>query len=181
MSDLCRMIEAAQRKLREAKFFYQHLANERYRGHDADPEEFRFYFSAFIGAARSVTWIMQKEERDRYAAWEPRWKAQLSPEDQKLEKLTNRLRVDEVKHLGADISATVEEMSAGELMEEMGGQAAFLDSLYPGASKLKSSRPRFFFENDDGRADLLALCKQYLSYLESKVHSFLVAHGVAHD
>jgi hypothetical protein len=70
----------------------------------------------------------------------------------------------------------MEEISAGELMAEMGGQPAFLDSLYPGASKLKSSRPRFFFENDDGKADLLALCKQYLDYLERKVQSFVAAH-----
>jgi hypothetical protein len=81
------MIEAAQRKLREAKFFYRHLADARYR-HDADPETFRFYFSAFIGAARSVTWAMKSEESERYVAWEPLWKAQLSPEDQNLEALT---------------------------------------------------------------------------------------------
>lgn len=84
------MIEAAQRKLREARFFFQHLAGERHR-HDAVPEGFRFYFSAFIGAARSVTWAMKSEEPERYAAWEPLWKTlwktQLSPEDQKLETL----------------------------------------------------------------------------------------------
>jgi hypothetical protein len=171
------MIEAAQRKLREASFFYRHLAGERHRGHDADPEGFRFYFSAFIGAARSVTWAMKSEEPERYAAWEPFWKAQLSPEDQKLEMLTNKLRLDEVKRFGADLSAKVEELSAGELMEEMGGQIAFLEMLYPGASKLKSSRPRFFFEHDDGKADLVVLCKQYLRYLERKVHSFLAAHA----
>jgi len=37
------MIEAAQRKLREASFLYRHLAAKRYRGHDADPEGFRFH------------------------------------------------------------------------------------------------------------------------------------------
>jgi hypothetical protein len=58
------MIEAAQRKLREASFFYRHLAGEPHRGHDADPEGFRFYFSAFIGAARSVTWAMKSEDRN---------------------------------------------------------------------------------------------------------------------
>jgi hypothetical protein len=116
-----RMIEAAQRKLREAGFFYRHLAAERYRGHAVDPEGFQFYFSAFIGAARSVTWAMKSEEPERYPAWEPLWKAQLGPEDQKLERLTNELRLDEVHRRGADVSATFEEMTAGELMEEMGG------------------------------------------------------------
>lgn len=172
------MIEAAQRKLREARFFYRHLERERYRAdHDRDPEGFRFYFSAFIGAARSVTWIMQKEEPERYAAWEPIWKALLSSEDQKLEKLTNELRLDEVKRRGADVSATFEEMTAGELVKEMGGDPAFLEKLYPGGSKLKSGRPRYLFENDDGKTDLLVLSKQYLDYLERKVQNFLAAHA----
>lgn len=175
------MIEAAQRKLREARFFYRHLERERYRSdRDLDPEGFRFYFSALISAARSVTWAMQSEEPKRYAAWEPHWTAQLSSDDKKLEKLTNEMRLDEVKRRGADVSTTFEEMTAGELLKEMGGDPASLDKLYPGGSKLKSGRPRYFFENDDGDTDLLVLSKRYLDYLERKVGSFLAAH-VGHD
>ena len=55
------MIERTQRRLRQARFFYQHLVNARH----GDPEAFRFYFSAFIQSARSVTWALKKEERER--------------------------------------------------------------------------------------------------------------------
>jgi hypothetical protein len=109
------MIEAAQRKLREARFFYGHLARERHRSappiqvdtretvsNRSEPEAFRFYFSAFIGAARSVTWAMKSEDTERYLVWEPTWKAQLTTEEEKLEKLTNDLRLDEVKRLGRE-------------------------------------------------------------------------------
>jgi len=141
---------------------------------------FRFYFSAFIGAARSVTWTMRSEEPARYAAWEPRWTAQLSPEDKIIEKMTNERQLDEVKRRRADVPATFEEMTASELMKEMGGDPAFLDKIYPGQSKMKSGRPRYFFENDIGKGDLLMLAKHYLDYLERKVGSFLAAH-VGHD
>jgi hypothetical protein len=168
------MIKATQRKLREARFFYQHLATE--RGHrNANPEGFRFYFSAFIGAARSVTWVMRSEEPEKYAAWEPRWKAQLSPEDQKLEKLTNDMRLDEVKRLGADVFAEVEVIDVIEIFEEAG----FKIAGNPATTGLKTSRPRLFFEHAEGKTDLAALCKRYLSYLERKVDSFLAAHAAS--
>jgi hypothetical protein len=56
------MIEATRRKLDEARFFYGHLVKERERSLRFDPREFRFYFSAFIQAARSVTWTLGNEE-----------------------------------------------------------------------------------------------------------------------
>src|SRR5262249_25524395 len=59
------MIDRTRRKLDEARFFYQLLVNERPQtmkafGHD--PRAFRYYFSAFIQAARSVTWTLGNEE-----------------------------------------------------------------------------------------------------------------------
>ena len=51
---------------REARFFYQHLIDERVRPSMNKPGAFGFYFSAFIGAARSVTWVMENEEKNKY-------------------------------------------------------------------------------------------------------------------
>jgi hypothetical protein len=48
------MIERTQRRLRQTQFFYEHLFKARHQT-EGDPEAFRFYFSAFIQAARSVT------------------------------------------------------------------------------------------------------------------------------
>lgn len=76
--------------------------------------------------------------------------------------------------------AEMEEIDVIELFKEAGFQVAHLQnpsSTLPGTTGIKTTRPRFFFEHDDGKADLVALCKQYLSYLERKVHSFLAAHA----
>jgi len=47
------MLEATRRKLDEARFFYGHIIKERQRKHFPDPPAFRYYFSAFIQAART--------------------------------------------------------------------------------------------------------------------------------
>jgi hypothetical protein len=46
------MIERTRRKLDEARFFYERLVKQQKR-FGADPRAFRFYFSAFIQAARA--------------------------------------------------------------------------------------------------------------------------------
>src|SRR5262245_47052649 len=66
------MIERTERRLRAAKFFYQHLVTERQRTGINEPEAFEFYFGAFIEAARSIPWVLQNEEREKYDAWLPK-------------------------------------------------------------------------------------------------------------
>jgi hypothetical protein len=172
------MIEAAQRKLREASFFYGHLVSEQNR-RGSDPEAFRFYFSAFIEAARSLTWAMKAEETDKYLTWETVWKEQLTAEEIKLEKITNDLRIKEVKRLGADIIVEMEEIAVVEMFAEPGFHAVYRQhtSGPPGVEQIKTKRPKFYFEHEDGKADLTVLCKEYLAYLEKKVGAFLAAHG----
>ena len=82
------MIERTQRRLRQARFFYQHLVNARH----GDPEAFRFYFSAFIQSARSVTWALKKEESEKWKKWEPTWRANRSEGERKLLKIATDLR-----------------------------------------------------------------------------------------
>jgi hypothetical protein len=77
------MIERTQRRLRQARFFYQHLLNPRHST-KGDPEAFGFYFSAFIQAARSVTWTLKHEETKKWKAWEPKWRENRTTEEQKL-------------------------------------------------------------------------------------------------
>jgi hypothetical protein len=71
------MIEAARKKLRQAQFFYRRLVSERDRTVRTlmnEREAFGYYFSAFLMTARNVPWAMQKEEPEKYRAWNPTWK-----------------------------------------------------------------------------------------------------------
>ena len=92
------MLEATQTKLEEAKFFYGHLVNEQNRPptnlalSQAQPKVFLFYLSAFISAARSIPWVMQNEQREKYDKWLPTWERTRTEEDLDLLQLTNDVR-----------------------------------------------------------------------------------------
>ena len=56
------MIEATQKKLREARFFVRLLNQVSQEAVRNEPEAFEFYLSAFLLAARSTTFALQYEE-----------------------------------------------------------------------------------------------------------------------
>jgi hypothetical protein len=109
-------IEKAQRRLRQARFFYEHLLNPR-TSIKGNPEAFRFYFSAFIQTARTITWTIKTEEKKKWQEWEPKWRAERSNEEQKLLDLTNELRIIEEKKGGADLTVELEEVAVEALLE----------------------------------------------------------------
>jgi hypothetical protein len=78
------MIEATQKKLRETQFFLRLLFNADQEVVRTEPEAFEFYLNAFLSAARSVTFALQYEERDKYEEWFPDWGNNLSEEDRQL-------------------------------------------------------------------------------------------------
>jgi hypothetical protein len=167
------MIERTQRRLRQARFFYQHLVNQQRKG---DPETFRFYFSAFILSARTVTWTLGKEQPDKWKAWETKWKK--SQEEQKLLDVTNELRTAETHEGGADLTEELEEIAVEALLDAVPrrhrSQAAFLLARrrrLHGAS-VKLMQPVHYFEDNDGKQGITALCRRYLEVLEKMVKDF---------
>ena len=179
------MLEATRRKLDEARFFYGHLIKERQRKHFPDPPAFRYYFSAFIQSARSVTWALKNEEPETWKAWEPKWKATRSNEEQKLLDLTNELRVDEAKRGGANALVEWEEVALHELLSAnfdrdrrhpAYGVQLFNQSAMPGVPSPKTTRPAYYFEHEDGKEEVTALCDRYLKFLEKVLSDFEQAH-----
>jgi light-regulated signal transduction histidine kinase (bacteriophytochrome) len=110
------MLEKTQKKLSEAQFFYRQLVKEARRPSMNEPGAFGYYFSGFLSAARSVPWRMQNEEAEKYAVWRPKWEHKLTAEEHKLLKLTNELRLDEVKRAGANTVVEWEEIAIHELL-----------------------------------------------------------------
>jgi len=62
-------IEATRRKLSEAEFFLRKLTTHQQQVFQNEPEAFGFYLSAFLSAARSVSFVLQAEQKERYDAW----------------------------------------------------------------------------------------------------------------
>jgi hypothetical protein len=87
-----------RQKVGEAKFFLKKLDEHCYDtlakqlSDSAAADTFSYYLSAFISAARSVTWIM-RSEYSRLAGWEAWWKSQVPVAHiQELLRLFNELR-----------------------------------------------------------------------------------------
>jgi len=173
------MIEATLRKLNEAKFFYGHLVRERQQKRFPDPSAFRYYFSAFIQAARSVTWRLGNEEPEKWKAWEPKWKANRTQEEQRLLDLTNDLRTDEVHHGGTDPSVELEEVALHKLVSANFDVDPWPIAAYahhrrtlPGVPPSAAFRPAYYFEHEDGKEEVTALSKRYLDILDKMLNDF---------
>jgi hypothetical protein len=179
------MIEKAQRRLRQAGFFYRHLVNERQQTSRADPEAFGFYFSAFIQSARSVTWTIGKEEPDKWKAWRPKWEENRTPEEQKLLDLTTKLRNLEEKEGGADLTVDFEEIAINELLsaanldpyqQHPAHRAQMFSAL--GISQPRKLRPVHYVEDKESKEEIIALCGRYLDFLDKAVKDFCGDHSI---
>jgi hypothetical protein len=175
------MIERTQRRLRQARFFYQHLLNEHQQTtFRHDPEAFEFYFSAFIQAARSITWTLGNEQADKWKAWKPNWEANRTPEEQKLLDLTNKLRIDEEKRGGASLTKEEEEeevaieelLNLGRRRQHPAYRPYLYTPLGMQEAQPKTLRHAYYFTDKEGKKEITALCQRYLNFLEKTVRDF---------
>jgi hypothetical protein len=164
------MIERTQRRLRQARFFHQHLVNQQAKG---DPETFRFYFSAFILSARTVTWTLKNEETKKWKAWEPKWRDKRTEEERKLLGITNELRKAEEKQGGANLTMELEEIAVERLLDAIpprpGLNAAYIRNLRRQSHSVKLMQPVHYFKDKDGKQEITALCRRYLKVLQKVV------------
>jgi hypothetical protein len=78
------MIERTKTRLEEARSLLRKLQEEKLtqlqQATSTAPPEFHSLLNAFVIAARSVRWVLQSEEKQKYDAWSPSWDAALSEE-----------------------------------------------------------------------------------------------------
>jgi hypothetical protein len=166
------MIEATQKKLREARFFLNHLETENRRAVRSEPEAFDYLMSAFVSAARSVTFTLQAEEKVNYDRWFPKWLACRSKEDQALLTLMVSQRNAEQKQGGGDRRIEWEYVSVtGLSSEELGGRVFW--SAPPGEPPPQVGRQIRFLEHGGQETEALAACKRYYAFLAELVTQFI--------
>jgi len=162
-----------RRKLREARFFFDRL-RDRASDLRLDADEVGFYLSAFLSAARSVTLVLQVEEKEFYDAWYDSWLANLSPADQGVFKFMNAQRVLEVHLTGADVTSTMEFRPVTQVERGTGGQPGY--KVYwsgpPGTPPPEIGLPVHQFRVGDDLVDVGGACRRYLSILEQLVRDF---------
>ena len=178
---------STQFKLDEAKFFLEQLQPNFGR-----ERKFDYYLSAFISAARSVTWIM-RAEFGSLDGWEE-WFDQLTASNEEYELLrgTNAVRIRSQKQAALRTMGVPEITRAKITKEQSQRIKEALASATDGEVKgtLRGSNGHYFIEFEiDGEAlriavesvakhrglrefparDILSVCNAYYRYLESIV------------
>jgi hypothetical protein len=170
------MIEATQKKLREARFFLSQLATENRRAVRNEPEAFDFFMSAFVSAARSVTFALQAEEKAKYDRWFADWRETLAEKDRALLTMMVSQRNAEQKEGGADRRIEWEYVSVLELSsEELGGKVTWGGP--PGSPPPRVGRPIRYLGQGGHELEALTACERYYALLAELVGSFVKAHS----
>jgi hypothetical protein len=175
-------VRATRLKYREAAFFLARMEETCYEdvhrilAQSSQPISFPFYLSAFLSAARSITWVMRQEFSD-VEGWEEWYKAQGSAEHAQMLGLFNKLR---------NQSEKIEPVIPGRTFRLVGdgGPPVKRDPQLPrfslaisageedtGSAPLMSGEVMewvWTIDDLDG-ADLLEACKQYLALLAELV------------
>jgi hypothetical protein len=168
------LIEATQKKLREVLFFFAELSKLSTRVVRNDPEIFSYYLSAFLSAARSVTFALQWEEKEKYDKWFPDWGDALAEDDKELFRLCVRQRNQNEKRGSAEVSVVDEFIPLTEVRRDPQGHPAygFHWASLPGSPPPEVGVSRSYFEFNGTQLEVTSACERYVRLLQKLVADF---------
>lgn len=172
------MVEATQKKLREAKFFYRLLHEASLEAVRYEPETFEYYLNAFLSAARSVTFALQCEEKDKYDAWFPTWFGYRSEQERQLLNFLKEQRNYAEKRGGAEVNVVWEYIPVTEVRTDNRGHPAYGFHWLgpPGTPPPRVGIPIHSFELSGDQQKVTSACKRYVDILDGLVRDFIQAH-----
>lgn len=176
--EIANRIEATHRKLREARFFLGLLVQERGRPVRTDPEAFGYYLSALLSAARSVTWALQFEEKDKYDAWFSTWLADRTAEERELLAFLKNQRNYEQKQGGAEVAVGWDYIPISRVPSTNRSHPAYGFHWFgpPGTPEPLVGIPVHSFESASGDQEVIETCRRYVDLLSELVGDFVQAH-----
>ena len=172
------MIPATQKKLREARFFLGCL-RRRDRVAPPEQEEFEFYLSAFLSAARSVTFALENEEKAKYKEWRVTWPTLLTTEEEKfLDAMVEQRNIAQ-KRGGIPVAVDWEFVPVIQAKRDERGQPMYgLQWFGPVTARMPQvGQPIHSITLGAGHVEAVATCERYLSILERLVADFLKTHA----
>jgi hypothetical protein len=168
-------IEAAKFKLKEAQFFLEHLRAEKTataQPNKPAPENFLYYYSAFLSAAGSVKSILQ----DADPAWfSSSWRARLAVTEDKLQKFAVDTGNDSV-HRGRVETKTKSEMAPVPI--DYGRYRPLIFEIRAHALHLRqggspqTERNVHYADVDGVEQEIEIVCTEIISHLEKMVQDF---------
>ena len=171
------MLEVTNEKLKEAAFFVAQLTRASDGMIGEEVAAFPYYLSAFLSAARSVTFVLQAEEKEKYDKWFPHWLKGQTQEDRDLLEFMKGQRNQVLKQGRSDIVYSLQlvpivKASAAERRQSL----AFQWFGPPGTPTPAIPRRVRHFDLNGTPSEVLQACVQYLRLLETLVSEFLKAY-----
>ena len=165
-----------RKKLSEAKYFY-----DRMKDTISNPEHFGYNLSAFLSAARSVTFFMQKEYKDISGFTDWYTDKQSDMKDDREMNILNEKRTQTIHRKSIDPRAYVDLRISEHIHAS---ESISIDIIYPdGSTEKKVSKPeprpkpaktevkkewRWYFEDMPDK-DIINVCKEHMVKLENLV------------
>jgi hypothetical protein len=173
------VISAAKEKLDEARHYFDLLREE---GQPLSPgQHFIDYLSAFLSAGRSVTFVLQKDQKESYDSWFPGWLANdLTENERALFNFMKDQRNAALKTGRIDIEVTDRPIPMAQFMQEIShrGWQIFMQSGVPGTPYPEQiGKARTFAALGD--QDVVAACSSYLTLLVRLIADFEQANAGA--
>jgi hypothetical protein len=176
------MIEATQKKLREAQFFFHMLKKTSRQAVGNDPEQFEFILSAFLSSARAITWALQWEDKEKYDAWFIPWFQKRTNEDQQLFNFMKNQRNYAEKRGGAETRVNSDEyVPITQITTDTRGHPAYGFFWFgpPDAPLPEVALPVHSFTGSGEQ--VISACKRYVDILDELVKNFLETHSLPAD
>lgn len=164
-------------KLNETRFFCKKLRDAESDATLNQSDEFAYYLSAFLSAARSVTLVLQVEKKDEYDNWFPPWRDSLSEEDRELLVFMNAQRIESVHRKGAFLDSDLHFVPVSlESFNQERGHPAYGIHWFgpPSVGEVKIGRARHFFQDADPPGYVVETCERYLRLLDDAMRAFMV-------
>ena len=172
------MIEATQKKLRETHFFLAQLERELSSSAHNQAEAVEFYFSAFLSAARSVTFVLEAEESSKYNEWSPVWRNSRSENER---HLLSRFTGARNRALKRETPKVAEDRLASLMFASYDNVPIAVrmfvwedeDDQPPMGHRILKCR----LTPDNVEEEVVPLCREYAALLSDLVRDFMDAHG----
>jgi hypothetical protein len=169
------MIELTKARLAGAQSLLTKLQNEQFRQvQQASPtasSEFFSLLNSFITAARSVRWVLQSEEKEKYDAWSASWQASLSDDEKEIFSLMTDMR-NSIEKLGhAGIEARREQVTIPDNPDPFSGTQHF---NLPEWGRPTTMIDVYYVKGTD--REVLSVCKQYVAILTRLINDFEQQH-----
>jgi hypothetical protein len=177
------MIPLTRMKQREAQFFFGILDESRQLVVNNEDETYAFYLSAFLSAARAVTFALKFEDTANYKTWFPPWLESRNENERNLLNFMRDQRNYAQKRGSAEFTAAddpedwewiipiTEVRSSGHESRHAHGVYSFWAPWRQGAQVAR--RPYYFTHFSGDPNEVTSVCEKYLDILAQLVEDFV--------